>query len=78
MVSRTESADINLLLARSVPALLACAKALPKYDSLSFEHELLDAACERGHFHPDEEDLILSRYSQYLAVRSALIQTLAV
>ena len=76
MAGRSESTDIDQLLAECVPALLACEAALPTYDGLEQEHDYLAAADERGHFHPDEEEIVLLRYTQYLAVRSALVQIL--
>lgn len=65
------------LLARNVPALLACEAALPSFDALLEEQRCAEAAEARGHFHPDEEQLILLRYTQYMAVRSTLVQMLA-
>ena len=76
MASCNDGSDIDQLLAHCVPALLACETALPTYDSLAREHAHLDAAEARGYFHPDEEELIVLRYTQYLALRSALIQIL--
>lgn len=65
------------LLARNVPALLACEAALPSFDALVEEQRCAEAAEARGYFHPDEEQLILLRYTQYMAVRSTLVQVLA-
>lgn len=76
MASCNDGPGIDQLLAHCVPALLACETALPTHDSLAREHAHLDAAEARGYFHPDEEELIVLRYTQYLALRSALIQIL--
>lgn len=65
------------VLARSVPALLACEAAMPAFVDLEPELLCAEAAEGRGYFRPDEEKLILLRYTQYLAVRAALIQVLA-
>ncbi len=67
---------IQLELERCVPALLACEAALPSVEDLAREHGFIATAAERGYFHPDEQEVVVLRYSQYLAVRSTLIEIL--
>lgn len=76
MSGPADPSEINRELARCVPALLACEAALPHFDELKQEHEFIDAAAQRGYFHPDEEEVVLLRYSQYMAIRSTLIEVL--
>lgn len=76
MGGEADAFEIRRELARCVPALLACEVALPREADLKQEHDLVAAASERGYFLPDEEEVVLLRYTQYLAVRSALVQIL--
>lgn len=64
------------ILARSVAVMLAASGALPGHDDLGAELACVDAADARGYFLPDEEELIRLRYSQYLGLRAALLETL--
>jgi hypothetical protein len=69
--------EIDSVVTRGAAAILAAADVLPAVERLADELECVESACERGYFFPDEEELIRLRYSQYLALRSALLQTLA-
>lgn len=64
------------VLADCAATVLAAAAALPDRDDLSAELGFVEAAAARGYFLPDEEELVRLRYSQYLALRSALLATL--
>lgn len=55
-------------------ALLSAAAALPRRDGLASELDLVDQASARGYFLPDEEERIRERYSQYLALRAAMLE----
>jgi len=63
--------------ARGAASVLAAAAALPTREGLAAEVGWLDAACARGYFLPDEDERVRLRYSQYLALRGALLETLA-
>ena len=76
MAGESDSFEIKRELARCVPTLLSCEAALPRHADLQQEHEFIAAAEERGHFHPDEEEVVMLRYSQYMAIRSSLVQVL--
>ncbi len=76
MASKPDPFEIRRELARCVPALLSCEAALPRHDELKQERDFIAAAEERGYFHPDEEEDVILRYSQYLAIRSSLVQIL--
>jgi len=76
MAKQPDPMEIHRELSRCVPALLACQAALPLHDELQLEHDFIEAANQRGYFLPDEEELVLMRYSQYMAIRSALIEVL--
>ena len=76
MAKQPDPFQIRCELARCVPALLSCEAALPRRDELKQEHDFIAAAARRGYFLPDEEQMVVLRYSQYMAVRSALIQIL--
>jgi hypothetical protein len=64
-------------LERGAAAVLAAAHAMPARGDLEVELEALEAAQARGYFLPDEEELVRLRYSQYLGLRAALGETLA-
>jgi hypothetical protein len=64
-------------LERGAAAVLAAAHAMPARGDLVEELEALEAAQARGYFLPDEEVLVRLRYSQYLGLRAALGETLA-
>jgi len=72
-----EDTAIKNAVARGAAAVLAAADALPAVEGLADELECIESACDRGYFLPDEEELVRLRYSQYLALRAALLQTLA-
>ena len=59
--------------ARSV---VAAAAALPEESSVSQELECARLAQRRGYFLPDEDELVRLRYSQYLSIRAALLETI--
>lgn len=63
--------------AEGVHAVLAAAGALPSFSALEQELALVEAACARGYFLPDEEEAVHLRYMQYLSLRAALLDTLA-
>lgn len=63
--------------ARGAASVLAAAAALPTREGLSAEVGWLEAACARGYFLPNEDERVRLRYSQYLALRAALLETLA-
>ncbi|MCU0748667.1 MAG: hypothetical protein MUF13_03880 [Akkermansiaceae bacterium] len=64
-------------LERGVAAVLAAAHAMPVREELGRELQCVEAAQARGYFLPDEEELVRLRYSQYLGLRAALGETLA-
>lgn len=57
--------------------MLAASDALPTHDDLAIALEVADAASGRGYFLPDEDEFIRLRYSQYLGLRAAMLDTLA-
>ena len=67
---------METILARGVSAVMAAAEAIPEPGDLTTELGCVEAASGRGYFLPDEEELIRLRYSQYLSLRAALIETL--
>ena len=64
------------ILEQGAAAVCAAAAALPERGDLVAEEALAEEACRRGYFLPDEEDVIRLRYSQYLGLRAALLETL--
>lgn len=68
---------MNRVLARSAAAMLAASRALPRHEELGAELARVEAASGRGYFLPDEEELIRIRYSQYLGLRTAMLETFA-
>lgn len=66
--------DSNLVAA--IRAVMAASIALPTRDQLTNEIAWIDAACTRGYFLPDEDERIRLRYTQYLAVRAGLLETM--
>ena len=63
------------VLGRSIAALLSASASLPRRELLAAELERVDQAAARGYFLPDEEELIRQRYSHYLALRAAMLET---
>ena len=63
--------------ARGASAVLAAAAAIPEAGALLEELACADRAVGRGYFLPDEEVRVRLRYSQYLMLRAALLETLA-
>lgn len=72
---RLEREEMNRVLARSVAAMLAAARAMPHHEDLDAELQRVEAASSRGYFLPDEEEMIRIRYSQYLGLRAAMLET---
>jgi hypothetical protein len=68
--------EMETILARGAAAVLAAAAAMPARGDLAAELECVEAASARGYFLPDEEEFIRLRYSQYLGLRAALLETL--
>lgn len=66
---------MNRVLGRSAAAMLAASRALPRHGDLDAERACVEAASARGYFLPDEDELIRLRYSQYLGLRAALLET---
>ena len=64
------------ILEQGAAAVCAAAAALPERGDLVAEEALAEEACRRGYFLPDEEDVVRLRYSQYLGLRAALLETL--
>jgi hypothetical protein len=71
-----EREEMETILARGAAAVLAAAAAMPARGDLAAELECVEAASTRGYFLPDEEEFIRLRYSQYLGLRAALLETL--
>lgn len=59
---------------RSVPAVLAAARAMPDIETIGPELMRIEMAEERGYFLPDEDESVRLRYLQYLGVRAALME----
>ncbi len=57
--------------------MLAASNALPTHEDLGAAHQCLEAANRRGYFLPDEDEFVRQRYSQYLGLRAAMLETLA-
>ena len=68
--------DAPSLLSSGIATVLAAAAALPQRDGLMPELAAIDAACARGYFLPDEDEWIKLRYSQYLSLRTSLLDTI--
>jgi hypothetical protein len=66
----------RLEMARAVAAVMAAASALPDIEALAQDLERVDAACARGYFLPDEEELVRRKYHDYLVSRSALLEVM--
>lgn len=62
-------------IADGISAVMAAAGALPRRDDLQREISYIAAASARGYFLPDEDETVRLRYMQYLAVRTALLET---
>ena len=67
---------MEMILEAGAAAVCAAAGSMPERADLTAESECGAAAEARGYFLPDEEELIRLRYSQYLGLRAALIETL--
>ena len=61
---------------RGAAAVLAAALAVPDAEALAEELAAAERASARGYFLPDEDLAVRLRYSQYLSLRSALLETL--
>ncbi|MCP5532990.1 MAG: hypothetical protein H7A48_07445 [Akkermansiaceae bacterium] len=61
---------------RDAAAVGAAARTVPGHEDLALELAALDAACARGYFLPDEDELVRLRYSQYLMLRTSLLETI--
>ncbi len=72
-----ESSDAAESVSRGVSAVLAAAAALPSGEDLADELEKIREATVRGYFPPDDEERVRLRYTQYLALRAALLETVA-
>lgn len=57
--------------------MLAASGALPAHEDLAAALACVEAASGRGYFLPDEDEFIRQRYSQYLGLRAAMLETLA-
>ena len=68
--------ETRLELVRAVAAVMAAADALPGIEALAQDLEGADAACARGYFLPDEEELIRRQYHRYLVSRFALLEVM--
>jgi len=64
------------LVEQGAAAVCAAAAALPGRGDLVTEEALAQEANVRGYFLPDEEVVVRLRYSQYLGLRAALLETL--
>ncbi len=62
-------------ISRGVSTVLAAAASLPSAEDLAGEVESVLAAMQRGYFPPDDEERVKLRYTQYLARRAALLET---
>jgi hypothetical protein len=67
---------MEMMIEAGAAAVCAAAGSMPGMPDLTAEAECLAAAEARGYFLPDEEELIRLRYSQYLGLRAALVETL--
>jgi hypothetical protein len=63
-------------LAGELFATLSAAAAIPDRGALVEDLDMLHIAAERGYFLPAEDEWVKVRYSQYLAVRAALLATI--
>lgn len=72
--SMNEESDDRI--SRGVATVLAAAQSLPQERDLQAELAVIDAACARGYFLPDEDDLVRLRYLQYLKLRVGLLESL--
>lgn len=59
-----------------IATVTAAADALPERETLTPELAAIEAACTRGYFLPDEDEWIKLRYSQYLSLRTSLLETI--
>lgn len=57
--------------------ILAAASVMPTSTELRESFPMLEAAADRGYFLPDEDQEIRSSYTQYLAIRAALLSVLS-
>lgn len=72
---KAEPYDVGAVVARGASAVLAAASAVPAAEMLAEELACVARAAERGYFLPDEDGLVRLRYSQYLVLRAALLET---
>lgn len=68
--------EVEGLLAAELSATLSAAQAMPDRTEMAEALDMLRLASARGYFLPDEDEWVKVRYSQYLAVRAALLVTL--
>lgn len=64
------------LLPRGAASVIAAAMAVPSAEEIAAEISCAENATARGYFLPDEDAAVRLRYTQYLAVRGALLGTL--
>ena len=64
------------LLEKCVRSLLSVAPMVPHKEDLSREMHAVARAVERGYFTPDEEDVVRSRFAQYVQARAVLLEVL--
>jgi hypothetical protein len=72
-----EQAAVESIVERGVSAVLAAAAAVPVAEALGPELACVEEADARGYFLPDEEAVVRLRYTHYLALRAALLETVA-
>ena len=66
----------DAVLASAVNTLLSVADQLPAHDEVQPLVTIAEAASQRGHFLPDEDDQIRNVLSRYLTTRAALMESL--
>lgn len=64
------------VIASGVATVLSAADAMPRPEMLQREIEIIERASARRYFLPDEEEWVKVRYSQYLTIRSSLLETI--
>jgi len=68
--------EMGLEVVRAAEAVMAAAGAVPDFQTLGRDLAIADAACARGYFLPDEEEMVRRRYHDYLVTRAALLEVL--
>lgn len=63
-------------LINAVRSIESAAQGIPLRDDLEAELAIVERAQQRGWFTPDEDEMVRTRYSQYLSSRTALLITL--